>query len=198
MQRAFPSQLGRRAVVGRMDPRFLEWVSAQCDFCGDDGDGSGAGARCASRRPGVGVVLARTERARCPRSQAGGPRRSPSQLAWSATPIRQRWTSTTVRGSVGASPSRSDHCNSTVRWKCSPGSISERTAAIPQAHPWLTPAHPQIIVILGLDPRIQAQSTASSFRQARPTGSAGATRRVPVNRSPLCGVSVRPSRLLKG
>ncbi len=88
------------------------------------------------------------------RSRGAG--RSPLRLARSATPIRQRWTSTTVRGSVGASPSRSGYGESTFRWECSPSSISERIVAIPPAHPWLTPADPRIIVILGLDPRNQA------------------------------------------
>ncbi len=49
----------------------------------------------------------------------------------------------------------------------------------------VSPATPGDIVILGLDTRIQAQSTASSSRATRPTESSGATRRVPVSGSPL-------------
>ena len=105
----------------------------------------GAGAHGAGKMPAIPGGC----------SRAGGGR-SPPRLAWSATPIRRRRTSTTVRGSVGASPSRSDYGDSTVRWKCSPKSISERIVAIPQVRPWLTPSHPPSIVIVGLDPRNQA------------------------------------------
>ena len=59
----------RRVAGGRMDPRFVERDDAHRDFCGDDGGGPGAASGCASRRFAVGRVLARTERARCPRSQ---------------------------------------------------------------------------------------------------------------------------------
>ena len=106
---------------------------------------------------------ARDPRQALPGRRSWGAGRSPPRLARSATPIRQWWTSTRVRGSVGASPSRSGYGESTVGWKRSPGSNSERIVAIPQAHPWLTPAHPPIIVILGLDPRIQARIYRKQF-----------------------------------
>ena len=98
-----------------------------------------------------GGLSAHTEPARCRRSQGVGRRPSPS--ARSATPIRRQWTRVTVRGSVGASPSRSLNGESTVRWKCSPSSDSEQIGAIPQAHAWFPPSQTRIIVFLGLDPR---------------------------------------------
>ncbi len=198
VQRIRATQLGRRAESCRMDPRFIEWVSAQCDFCGDDDGGSGAwgwmplhgglvSAWCWRARSG--------QDARDPRQAAG---RSPSRLARSATPIRQRRTSATVRSSVGAPNYRSGYGESTVRWKRSPGSNSERIVAIPPAHPRSTPAILRSSSSSGLTRGSRHVITASSSRATRPTDSAGATRGVLANGSPLFQASVRPVRLLRG
>ncbi len=98
---------GQTTRPGRVNgSRVAERDSARRHLRGDDGGRFGAGSGRPSHGPGVGIVLARTERARCPRSQAATPRhpatvdlipRAHEQLSFpspalTSTPVRPRGT----------------------------------------------------------------------------------------------------------
>ena len=162
-QRVRASQPGRRARSERMDPRFVERVSAQCDFCGDD-DG---GLRCLK----VGFVF-----------------------GWCSSGSEGR------RVAVGRMDPRSvervsaqcDICGDDDRGEPQAGDIRPKRG---------TPCHPppqEKSSSSGLTRGTSGVDAASSSRQARPSESARATRKVRANGSPLCGASVRPARLLRG
>ena len=174
----------------------VECVFAQGDFCGVDDRGEvrtgdirpKREALCHPAGSGDIVILGLDPRIQANVYRKQFPRSGPDRASRGDATRRGEW----IRALWSECPPKATSAGLTIA-----GRRARETFAR-SAVPRVTQPVRETSSSSGLTRGSRPTSTASSSREADPTGPAGATRHVVANGSGPCGVSVRPMRLLRG